>query len=76
MDGGSGQGRAQINHGAPHMPCLLYTSYTQFYRTLKKIIDRGEIGDVITFNANEGVGAWHFAHSFVRGHCCLLYTSC
>lgn len=26
--------------------------YTQFYRTLKKIIDSGEIGDVITFNAN------------------------
>ena len=42
--------------------------YTQFYRTLKKIIDSGEIGEVITFNANEGVGAWHFAHSFVRGH--------
>lgn len=42
--------------------------YTQFYRTLKKIIASGEIGDVITFNANEGVGAWHFAHSFVRGH--------
>lgn len=20
MDGGSGQGRAQVNHGAPHMP--------------------------------------------------------
>ena len=29
--------------------------YTQFYRTLKKIIDSGEIGEVITFNANEGV---------------------
>ena len=42
--------------------------YTQFYRTLKKIIDSGEIGDIVTFNANEGVGAWHFAHSFVRGH--------
>ncbi len=42
--------------------------YTQFYRTIKRIIDSGEIGDVITFNANEGVGAWHFAHSFVRGH--------
>ncbi len=42
--------------------------YTQFYRTIKRIIDSGEIGEVITFNANEGVGAWHFAHSFVRGH--------
>ncbi|MDO4410205.1 MAG: Gfo/Idh/MocA family oxidoreductase [Akkermansia sp.] len=42
--------------------------YTQFYRAIKKIIDSGEIGEVITFNANEGVGAFHFAHSFVRGH--------
>ncbi len=42
--------------------------YTPFYRTLKKIIESGEIGEIMTFNANEGVGAWHFAHSFVRGH--------
>lgn len=42
--------------------------YTPFYQELKKIIDSGELGDVITFNANEGVGAWHFAHSFTRGH--------
>lgn len=42
--------------------------YTPFYQEIKKIIDSGELGDVITFNANEGVGAWHFAHSFTRGH--------
>lgn len=42
--------------------------YTPFYQELKKIIDSGELGQIITFNANEGVGAWHFAHSFTRGH--------
>lgn len=42
--------------------------YTPFYQELKKIIDSGELGEIITFNANEGVGAWHFAHSFTRGH--------
>lgn len=42
--------------------------YTPFYQTIKKIIDSGELGDILTFNANEGVGAWHFAHSFTRGH--------
>jgi predicted dehydrogenase len=42
--------------------------YTPFYNTIRNIINSGELGDIITFNANEGVGAWHFAHSFVRGH--------
>lgn len=42
--------------------------YTPFYQEIKKIIDSGELGDIITFNANEGAGAWHFAHSFTRGH--------
>ena len=42
--------------------------FTPFYKTLKSIIDSGELGEIITFNANEGVGAWHFAHSFTRGH--------
>ena len=42
--------------------------YTPFYQEIKKIIDSGELGEIITFNANEGVGAWHFAHSFTRGH--------
>ena len=42
--------------------------YTPFYNTIRDIITSGELGDIITFNANEGVGAWHFAHSFTRGH--------
>jgi predicted dehydrogenase len=42
--------------------------YTPFYRTLKRILDEGRIGRVVSFQANEGVMPWHQAHSFVRGH--------
>lgn len=42
--------------------------YTPFYNTIRNIIRSGALGDIMTFNANEGVGAWHFGHSFVRGH--------
>jgi predicted dehydrogenase len=42
--------------------------YTPFYRMVKKIIDSGELGEVVSVNAREGVGAWHQAHSYVRGH--------
>lgn len=42
--------------------------YTPFYKTIRNIIQSGKLGQIITFNANEGVEPWHFAHSFVRGH--------
>ena len=42
--------------------------YTVFYQTLKKIIDSGEIGDVMSIQAMERVCYWHQAHSFVRGN--------
>ena len=42
--------------------------YTPFYTTIRNIVNSGELGDIMTFNAIEGVGAWHFAHSFTRGH--------
>ncbi len=42
--------------------------YTPFYSTLKEILDSGEIGRVITIDATENVGYYHFAHSFVRGN--------
>lgn len=42
--------------------------YTPFYNAIRKVIQSGELGRIMTFNANEGVGAWHFGHSFVRGH--------
>ena len=42
--------------------------YTPFYQGIKKLLDDGEIGDVVSIQAAENVGYWHQAHSFVRGN--------
>ena len=42
--------------------------YTPFYKKLKEIIDSNVIGEIVTVNAEEEVGYWHQAHSFVRGN--------
>ena len=42
--------------------------YTPFYNTIKKVIDEGRVGDVVTIQAMEQVGYWHHAHSYVRGN--------
>lgn len=42
--------------------------YTAIYSAIKQILDSGRIGDIISLNATEGVGAWHQSHSYVRGH--------
>ena len=42
--------------------------YTAFYNQLKALIAGGRIGDVVSVCANENVGYWHQAHSFVRGN--------
>ncbi len=60
---------------------LRYTTYTS---ALKKVIDSGAIGDIVSMQHIEEVGWWHQAHSFVRGNwrnekessCMLLAKSC
>ncbi len=42
--------------------------YTPIYSTLKRILDSGRIGDVVSVMSIENVGYWHQAHSFVRGN--------
>lgn len=42
--------------------------YAPFYRKVREVLDSGVIGNAISLRALEGVGAWHQAHSFVRGH--------
>lgn len=42
--------------------------YTPFYVKIKELLDSGIIGDIVTVNAEEEVGYWHQAHSFVRGN--------
>jgi len=44
---------------------LRYTKYTSM---LRKIIQDGEIGKIVSIQHLEPVGYWHQAHSFVRGN--------
>ncbi|MBY8883024.1 Gfo/Idh/MocA family protein [Actinacidiphila acidipaludis] len=44
---------------------LRYTPYT---RTLKRLLDDGAIGRLVSVQHLEPVGWWHQAHSFVRGN--------
>jgi len=44
---------------------MRYTAYT---RAVKKVIDSGRIGQVVSIQHFEPVGYWHQAHSFVRGN--------
>lgn len=41
--------------------------YTPFYQTIKKYIDKGKLGEVVTMNMTENIAYWHFALSYVRG---------
>jgi predicted dehydrogenase len=58
---------AAETHGVMLGVChvLRYTAYTQ---ALKKVLDAGTIGDIVSVEHLEPVGYWHQAHSFVRGH--------
>ncbi|MEC5423441.1 Gfo/Idh/MocA family oxidoreductase [Virgibacillus sp. C22-A2] len=42
--------------------------YTPFWQTIKKIIEKGTIGDVVSIQLNENVEVMHMSHSFVRGN--------
>lgn len=42
--------------------------YTDFFGTLKDIIDSGELGKVVSIKHSENIGNFHMAHSFVRGN--------
>ena len=42
--------------------------YTNFFSTLKEIIDSGELGRIVAIKHAENIGNYHFAHSFVRGN--------
>ncbi len=42
--------------------------YTPFYRKAREIVTSGRLGEIVSINATEGVGTFHQAHSYVRGH--------
>ncbi|MGV1006187.1 MAG: Gfo/Idh/MocA family protein [Candidatus Nanopelagicales bacterium] len=42
--------------------------YTGLNEAIHRILAGGELGEVITIDAREGLGVFHQAHSYVRGH--------
>ncbi|MBR5388734.1 MAG: Gfo/Idh/MocA family oxidoreductase [Clostridia bacterium] len=58
--------KASIKYGRKVIVCHVLR-YSPFYSAVKKVIDSGELGEIITINASENVGYWHQSHSFVRG---------
>lgn len=55
-------------HPDQHIILCHVLRYTDFYNKLKELIGSGRIGEVVSICANENVGYWHQAHSFVRGN--------
>lgn len=42
--------------------------YTEFFRSIRSLLDAGRIGRLQTVQLTENVGFWHYAHSYVRGN--------
>lgn len=42
--------------------------FTSFFSTIKKLLEEGRIGRLISIQHNENVSYWHHAHSYVRGN--------
>ena len=59
--------RAVTDAGVLFAVChvLRYRPYT---RLVKRLLDEGRIGDVMSVQHLEPVGHWHYAHSYVRGN--------
>lgn len=51
-----------------HVQVCHVLRYTPFYQEIKRILDSGIIGQVVTIQAMENVQYWHQAHSYVRGN--------
>ena len=42
--------------------------YTNFFGSIKAILDSGELGKIVAIKHSENIGNFHMAHSFVRGN--------
>ena len=51
-----------------HVTVCHVLRYSPFFREIRRAIDEGKIGRVITIQHNENIGNFHIAHSFVRGN--------
>jgi len=42
--------------------------YTNFWSTVKTLVESGQVGEVISITHRENIAYWHTAHSYVRGN--------
>lgn len=42
--------------------------YTPYFRQIQSLLTGGAIGQLVNFEATQGLDPWHQAHSYVRGH--------
>lgn len=42
--------------------------YSHVFAALHRVIEAGDIGDIVSIQLAENVAFWHYAHSYVRGH--------
>ena len=60
-----------IERTAEENGCLLMVChvlrYTPFYRGIKEVIERGEIGEIVHIETSENVGIAHASNSYIRG---------
>ncbi|OPA77866.1 oxidoreductase [Paenibacillus selenitireducens] len=42
--------------------------YTSYWSSIKRIMNEGKIGQIVSIQLNENVGHMHMSHSFVRGN--------
>lgn len=66
--------RLAAQTGRRVMVCFVLR-FAAFYRKVKEIIESGQLGELISIQASEGVMPWHQAHSFVRGHWAVVAKS-
>ena len=54
-------------HGVRVLVCHVLR-YTPFFRTLRRLIDEGAVGRVVSVQHREDVSPGHYSHAFVRGN--------
>ncbi|MEX2541827.1 MAG: Gfo/Idh/MocA family oxidoreductase [Trueperaceae bacterium] len=42
--------------------------YSDLFTAIKRLLDSGRIGELVSIQHTENIGYWHFAHSYVRGN--------
>lgn len=42
--------------------------YSELFAAIKRLLEAGRLGELVSIQHTENIGFWHFAHSYVRGN--------